>query len=306
MERRTAGKAILSPRQISVRSGATSRGIRDVERVYFEYLIENEPLLQAAVGSLMDGDAYPTDYVGKGSAVHPNSAQISWGRIVREISQTTTFQPLEDGLVEASVVTSFEGALKISAPYHLSRRKRHAVLYKPFRETCVQKVFFRRVGNFTDPEKAWKLVAVSVGKGGTETSEVDIEAVQVRGTDEIGYQIRVPLVQTFSLNGSGVTAPLLATERETDVEVQLRSKEMEQSIVVLRAAFDDTEVRTQLLFRADAQQDAQFIQTYSGTCIVGKGRGYRSLVVEAVQRSSLFETGGSVCTSYWLFPVSIQ
>lgn len=303
------GRKMRAGRVVSRQQTSQSvwRGIREEEKTYFEYLIENQPLLHEPLGVLIDGDALPPGYVGKQTDPHGSSAHIQWGRVLRHVAQTVNFHQSERDVVEASLVSTLEGALKISAPYHLSRRKRHAVLFKPFRETYVQKVLFRRISNSSDPEKSWKLVAVSVGMGGTEKSDVEIDLLRLRGMDEIGYQIQSPLLQMYSLNGTGQAAPLLATERQAEVEVRIRSQEMEQNMVVLRSAVGDDEViRTQLQYLADRPEGAGYFQTYCGRCTTGNEPKLQSLVVESVSRSSLFDTGAPVQTSYWVFPVKIQ
>lgn len=281
--------------------------ISEGEKTYLEYLIENEPLLHEPFGILVDNDALPGDYVGKATVAHANSSQIQWGRILRHVSQVINFYQVERDVVEASVVTTVDGALKISAPYHLSRRKRHAVLLKPMRESCVQKAIFRRTGNSSDPATSWKLTAVSVGCGGTEKSELEINLLRLRGSDDISYQILSPLAQTYSLNGSGITAPPVGALQQTNVEVKIRSQEMEQNTVVLRyAQGDDQTSRTQLQFLADAAEGAGYVQTYYGTFSADCEAGMRSIVVEAVLRSSLYDTGAPVSTSYWVFPVRVH
>lgn len=299
----TAGR-VVSRRKTSQ---SVWKGIREEEKTYFEYLIENQPLLHEPFGVLIDGDALPAEYMGKQVECHGSTTQILWGRVLRNLAQNVYFHQSEKDVVEASIVTTLEGALKISAPYHLSRRRRHAVLFKPFRETCVQKVVFKRLNHSSDPEKAWKLATVSVGMGGTEKSEVEIDLLRLRGVDDVGYQIQSPLLQTYSLNGTGPTAPLLASGRETEIEVRIRSQEMEQNMVVLRSATaDESVMRAQLQYLADHPDGTGFFQTYCGKCTVGNEPQLQTLAVELVSRSSLLDTGAPVQTSYWIFPVKIQ
>jgi hypothetical protein len=280
------------------------KGIREEEKTYFEYLIENEPLLQEPFGMLIDGEALPAEYCGKQMLHHISPASIQWGRIVRNIHQTVNFQQIDRDLVEAVLMTTLEGALKISAPYHLSRRRRHAVLFKPFCESCVQKVTFRRSGNSADPERAWRLDAVSVGVGGTEHPEVEIDLLRVRGADDVGYQVQSPLLQMLHLNDAEDSASPLVQERQLEVEVRIRSREMEQNMVVLRSAADDDTVwRTQLQYLADNPDGAGYLQTYCGSSSVAHQGRFRAMVVESILRSSLFDTGAPVQTCYWIVPL---
>ncbi len=288
-----------------------SRGtgtLTEKERLYFEYTIENEPRLQDDLGMLIDGDAFPVDYSGGSAEHHPNSSQIQWGRVIRNISRNISFAFVERNAVEASIVTTLEGALKISGPYHLSRRKHHAVLFKPFRESCMRKVFFGRVSNSSDPTKAWKLVAISAGKGGTEGADVKIESLKVARQEREDEEILSPFKFLINVNGNGMASTEQIIQKNIDLELKVRSKEMEQNMVVVRSFANDekSSVRTQFQYISDVREDHEYCQTYAGKFAATNESGVQQVVVEAILRSSLYDTGAPVGTSFWVFPLTIQ
>lgn len=284
-----------------------AKGVSDKERTYFEYLIQNEPLLQDYIGMLIDGDALPIDYSSKSVVPSENTSQIQWGRVVRNISQTINFERVERDVVEGSITTMLEGAVKISAPYHLSRRKHHAVLFKPFKETCIRKAYFQRRGNTSDVAKAWKLVAVSAGKGGTEDNDVEIEALELRWGENGQYQIQSPFNHPFTFNQDDAPAHQSVANNDFRIELKVRSNEMEQNMIVVRSLLEgEGTQRKQLLFQTDTREEGNYCQTYLGTFPTGIEQRVHNLVVEAVLRSSLYDTGAPVCTSFWVFPAIIQ
>ncbi len=277
--------------------------ISDKERTYFEYAVETEPMVQDFLGLLIDGDAFPLEYEGGLGAPEENSTQIHWGRIVRNISQTVHFDRTGKDVVEGAIVTHLDGALKISAPYHMSRRKRHAVLFKPFSESCVRKVFFQRSNNSSDPAKAWKLSAISAVKGGTDQTEVHIEALTMKIGEEYQRQIQSPMEHKILFEAPENGNHQKPSNGKIELDVQVRSKEMEHNIIVLRSATVAEEiVRKQLHFESDVRQEADYCQSYRGTFSPAAMPSSRSLVAEAVLRSSLYDTGAAVSTCFWVFP----
>lgn len=297
--------SVLEPVLKSPLRGTVS--LAEKERLYFEYTIENEPHLQDDLGILIDGDAFPIDYSGNSAEHHLNSSHIQWGRVIRNISQNISFERVERNSVEASIITTLDGALKISAPYHLSRRKRHAVLFKPFQESCTRKAYFERVGNSADVAKAWKLVAISAGKGGTEGVDVEIESLKVVRHEQDGEEIVSPLDFRISLNGHGMGTTDVIVQKNIDLELKVRSKEMEQNMVVVRSfASEKSSVRTQFQYLSDVREDCEYCQTYAGRFAATNESGIQQVVVEAVLRSSLYDPGAPVSTSFWVFPLTIQ
>jgi len=279
--------------------------VTEKERRYFEYLIENEPLLQDTVGLLIDGDAYPCEYSGNQEPPLENSAHIHWGRVVRNISESVNFSKTSPDVVEASIVTTIEGAMKISAPYHLSRRKRHAVLFKPFQETCTRKVLFHRISRSTDPSQAWKVAMISGGQGGTTLTEMTIDALWLNLEGE-SIEAHSAFQHSFILNGNKHATPLLKANQQVDIAMTVRSKEMEQNMIAIRSmACEDTPARVQLQLQGDSRQDVEYCQTYSGKMRAGALPGIQSIVVEAISRSSLYETGSPISSNFWIFPVVI-
>jgi len=283
------------------------RSVSEKERVYFEYMIENEPSLHDYITLLVDGDAYPAGYSSKATGQVHNSSLVQWGRVVRNISRTIQFVRTEKNSVEATITTTLEGAVKMSAPYHLSRRKRHAVLFKPFKERCIQRAYFQRIGNSSDLSRSWKLTAVSVGKGGTENAEVAIEELFLRTAKGASIQFHPPFDQFYKINRNLDAEELNRPVGPLALELKVSSKEMEQNMIGIRSLLDNNEIRRQPLhFQTDAPQGESNFQTYFGEVNHSSAKGAGTVVVEAVLRSSLYDTGTPVSSSFLVFLTGIS
>jgi hypothetical protein len=202
--------------------------------------------------------------------------------------------------------------MKISAPYHISRRKRHAVLFKPFRETCVRKVLFHRTNRTSgsrsgDPALAWKMATISGAHGGTDhaDSALTIGSLRLRTVEE-SHEVRSAFQYSFILNGNGHETPLFKANQAVNVELKVHSKEMEQNMIVVRSMVNDkSAARTQLQLQTDSREDCDYCQTYAGKLVAGTLPGVQSVVVEAIVRSSLYDTGAPISSTFWVFPVVI-
>lgn len=303
---RTSGKP---KRELLIRGRENARAasaltVSDKERTYFEYAVENEPVFQDFLALLIDGDAFPFEYQGGRGAPQESVTQIHWGRVLRSVSQTVQLDKTEQDIVEGTVVTHLEGAIKISAPYHVSRRKRHAVVFKPFMENCVRKVFFERTNNSADPSKAWKLSALTAAKGGTDDTEVHIDALTMKFGEESQRLIQSPLEHLIRVGANENIAQRESAGDTVSLELKVRSSEMEQNVIVLRTALDqETIVRQQLQFENDTREDVIYCQNYRGAVPASAGSSSRGMIAEAVLRSSLYDTGAPVNTSFWVFPL---
>lgn len=276
------------------------------ERLYFEYCLENEPLLLNTTEPLVDGDAYPSQYTGKPDLQEENWAHIRWGRVARSVEKSISFIKTGPDVVEATVITTIDGAMKISAPYHMSRRKRHAVLFKPFQETYARTVVFHRMNHSLDPAQAWKMAFISGCQGGTNTNP-DMAITALRLTVGGGsIDMHSAFRHSFLLNGNKAVLPNVRAAQEFGVEVKLRSKEIEQNMVVVRTMADEVTVaRAHLGLRGDCRDGTAFCQEYSGKMHAGVKSGVQSVVVEAISRASLYEPGVRMVSNFWIFPIVV-
>jgi len=146
---------------------------------------------------------------------------------------------------------------------------------------------------------------ISGGQGGTEHADLTIDALQLHLDGGI-LEARSAFDHSFILNGNEHPTPLLRANQALNVELKLRSQEMEQNMIVVRSMVDETFAsRLQLHLQADSREDCEYCQSYSGTLTTGALPGVQSVVIEAILRSSLYDTGAPVSSSFWIFPVVI-
>jgi len=277
------------------------------EKAYLESFIDGNALLNSDVMPLDDGDAYATDYVGGSTKVGERGFPLRWGRVVRNVTKSVLFDEPSEECAVATITRTIEGVLKISAPYQLSTRMRHAIIEKPFTEHCVRKARFLRIGRTKDPSKNWKLNAVSLVKGGTPDGELLIDELTFRAIPGETISLKAPNENIWPF---GQDDPRIATvegETDVDVAVKLKSEDIEPTMVVLRSGYKGKwGQRTLLPLKSENRSGNRYIHTYESTVRAQARPGAFHAVVEAIDRETLCDVDAPVSTSFWGVPYVIQ
>ena len=277
------------------------------DKAYLEFVIENNPLLNSDVVPLDDGDAYSSDYCGGSTRLNERGYPLRWGRVIRRVSKSIEFDERSDECIIATVIRTFDGILKISAPYQLSTRMRHAIISKPFVERSTRKAQFLRIGRTKDSSKNWKLDAVSVVRGGTEHANVVIDEFVMRagGGETVAMKSPDENIWAFGQDKSAVTT--VESESDLDVAVKLQTSELEPNMVVLRSGFmGKWGQRTLLPLTFENKSGNHYIHTYENTVRPQPRPGVFHAVVEAITRESLCDLDAPVSTRFLGVPYVIR
>ncbi len=216
---------------------------------------------------------------------------LLWGRVIRTVERAVAIDEEREGIVTALVTHRVTGEMLIKAPYYLSRRKRHCTLSKTFHEVVTQRAMFRRAGT----NGQWRLAGMSVGVGGNNASSFLIERASVEIGDKRQDLEASKVFQHDSL--------LVSSGQEAvRIELSVRSSEMEPDMIVVRQPWAGEHGRKQICTAENLQRN----NSYSGEVQLHPKAGVQFVVLEAVQRSSLYDTEADVVTSYWAFPVVFQ
>lgn len=277
------------------------------DRSYLELMIENNSLLNSDVIPLDDGDAYATDYAGGSTKIGDRGFPLRWGRVIHNVNKNVSFDEQRDESVIATIARTITGTMKISAPYQLSTRMRHAIIEKPFTEQSVRKAQFTRIGKSKDPSKNWKLHAVSLVRGGTDDASVLIDELTMKvNTDEM-ISLKSPNENIWPFGQDDPRVATVEGESDVDVSVKLKTSDFEPTMVVLRSGFKGVwGQRTLLPLKSENRSGTRYLHTYENTVRAQAKPGVFHAVVEAINRETLCDLDGPVSTSFWGVPYVIQ
>ncbi len=277
------------------------------DKAYLEFVIENNPLLNSDVVPLDDGDAYSSDYCGGSTRLNERGYPLRWGRVIRRVSKSVEFDEPSDECIIATVIRTFDGILKISAPYQLSTRMRHAIISKPFVERSTRKAQFLRIAGTKDSSKNWKLDAVSVVRGGTEHANVVIDEFVMRAGGGETLSMKSPDENIWAFGQDKSAVATVESESDLDVAVKLETSELEPNMVVLRSGFRGKwGQRTLLPLTFENKSGNHYIHTYENTVRPQPRPGVFHAVVEAITRESLCDLDAPVSTRFWGVPYVIR
>jgi hypothetical protein len=221
---------------------------------------------------------------------------LLWGRVIRTVERAVAIDEEREGIVTALVTHRVTGEMLIKAPYYLSRRKRHCTLSKTFHEVVTQRAMFRRAGT----SGQWRLAGMSVGVGGNSAGSFLIERASV----EMGNK-RQDLEALRMLNLDSFLVNVCRDVARPDVAriaLSVQSSEIEPDMVMMRQPWAGEHGRKQLCLTEHLGGNT----IYNGEVHLHPTTGMQCIVLEAVQRSSLYDTEAEVVSSYWMFPVVFQ
>lgn len=277
------------------------------DKEYLEFIIENNPLLNSDVVPLDDGDAYSSDYCGRSTPLNERGYPLRWGRVIQKVSKSVDFHERGDEWIIATVIRTLNGILKISAPYQLSTRMRHSVISKPFTERSTRKAQFLRIGRTKDPSKNWKLNAVSIVRGGTDSGNVVIDELVIRADSGEKVSIKSPDENIWPFGQDNPSVATVESESDLNVAVKLETSEVEPNMVVLRSGFiGKWGQRTLLPLIFENKAGNHYVHTYESTVRPQPRPGVFHAVVEAITRETLCDLDAPVSSSFLGVPYVIR
>jgi len=74
---------------------------------------------------------------------------------------------------------NYEGILYIAASYDSNAIQLDTVIQKPFASTVTRNIIFVRIGNTDRPKLNWKIAAISLPEGGTQSPHIDLTKLTI-------------------------------------------------------------------------------------------------------------------------------
>lgn len=111
-----------------------------------------------------------TEFLGKVNAdIYPFKV---WHRM-RLVNRNLTID-IQGDTAYGVVTNTFEGKLFIAASYDPNATEPDTVVQKPFTSIITRNVVFVKIQNNPNPERNWRIAAISLLEGGTQSPNIDI------------------------------------------------------------------------------------------------------------------------------------
>jgi len=116
------------------------------------------------------------DFMGKtNTAIYP----FRVGHKMRLVSRNLDIEYDNDTTATGTLTKTFEGILFIAASYDSLGEVADTVIEKPFTSTITRKLIFKKVANTDYPFRNWKIAAISLPEGGTQSPNIDITKLTI-------------------------------------------------------------------------------------------------------------------------------
>jgi len=146
---------------------------------------DNEPTTdQAALERIVDEDSSlssfdytfdeeePSEFLGKISTeIYPLKV---WQRM-RLVHRTLDIEIVGDTIAYGLLTKTFEGVLFIKAAFDSLSNEPDTLIQKPFTAVVTRNLIFIRIGRTPFPRRNWRIAAVSLPEGGTQSPNIDIK-----------------------------------------------------------------------------------------------------------------------------------
>lgn len=145
--------------------------------------INNEPTTdQQALEKIVDEDSALTsfdynynedglmDFLGK---VNEEIYPFRVGRRMRLVNRNLNID-IQDTIAYGTLTKTFEGVLLIAASYDSNATEPDTLIEKPFTATVTRNLIFKKINDTPFPLRNWKLIAISLPEGGTQSPNIDL------------------------------------------------------------------------------------------------------------------------------------
>ncbi len=213
-----------------------------------------------------------------------------------------------------TLTRTFEGTLFIAASYDsVTTHDSSAVdtiIQKPFTSVITTKLIFKKVDNTDNPKRNWRLVAISLPEGGTQSPNIDITKLIL--TYENGEVLEITSPNDYFLSrGRPVfkQIPTMRRNQDINVKVELNSAYAEDDFVTLTYGADHrgrhrAKKRFELI--SSLPNGNGYTKVYEQTFRTHQFPGYYHAIINAFPRQVIFDDAAPVESESWGIPYIIK
>jgi hypothetical protein len=268
-----------------------------------DFFLTEEPNLE-------DGQAMPVEYgslLGKtDSAIFP----IRFGKKIDKVDRSTTYDQQSDSVVIATTTRTITGRFFIVGSYSDSGRSVDTLIRKPFVETETRLARFVRVDSTgLPPWKGWRLVALSLLKGGTQNTDIAITQAVIFLPSGDSLVVTSPNDYFLNVNRHAHQVPEIHHGDQLLIRLTVASMSPDTDIVVLRYGADQrgfNRLRQQFHLVSETQTGASYVRVYEITVKAHWHFGKFNAVAEAITHQSIFDDAAPFENSYWGVPYVVR
>jgi len=246
------------------------------------------------------------DFLGKTTeAIYP----FRVGHKMRLVSKNLNIE-YQDTIAFGTLTKTFEGVLFIAASYDSTASEPDTVIEKAFTSVITRNLIFKKIANTDHPFKNWRLVAISLPEGGTQSPNIDITKLTIFLPD--GDTIVVESPNEYFLrrwDGWWRQIPIIRRGESVLLRVELFSAYEEEDFVTLTYGADRSgHHRAKKLFELVSSTPVGdgFEKVYEQTFTTHQFPGHFHAVINALPRQVIYDDAAPVENEMWGIPYFVH
>ncbi|MCS7229933.1 MAG: hypothetical protein RMJ81_06325 [Candidatus Kryptonium sp.] len=275
--------------------------LSNADKEVIKQIIENDDLIASVDVALNDGTYLPPnfDFGSIPRAIYP----LKWGRVVKKVTKEYEYEQVNDTLVVVTVIRKVDSDLKIAATYTQGNRTPDTIITKPLKEVFKRKVqVVKKETSDTSRARKWRIWAVSLVQGGTETSNITIKKITLTLPNNNVVEVTDPLNQFYRpgfLGHRGV--PSFNPAQTVKISVTVQSAAPDTDLVSMTYGVDRFGFhRARKLFTMVSRSGNE--EVYEAEMRVHMHRGSFNAMIHAISRESLYDDSAPISVSVWGVP----
>jgi hypothetical protein len=256
-----------------------------------------------------DGDR-PFEYSeGFGSVTDPITP-LRWGRRVTSVTRDVQIAIQGDSLAVATVTKTIAGTLFIRATRDSGGVVDTVLVEKPFSDTAIRKILFRRVARTERFRLNWAPVAITPVDGRSPTNDFEIVELQFM-TPRDTFVISDPLSTwiRFGFHRERGELPRVRPNEPVRVRVTVTSQNDSSEIAMLRWGVgfgDGRHHRARIPLVQSQNSGGVHIRVYERVFLSHQHYGRFNAVVDVLSYATLYDDTASYSNRFWGMPYHLM
>lgn len=216
----------------------------------------------------------------------------------------------QDTLAFGTLTKTFEGVLFIAASYDSTASEPDTIVEKPFTSVITRNLIFKKIANTDHPFRNWRLIAISLPEGGTQSPNIDITKLTVFLPNGDTLIVESPN-EYYLRRGDGWwrRIPILRRGESVMLRVEVFSAYEVEDFVTLTYGSDRFDRhRAKKLFELVSSTPVGdgFEKVYEQTYTTNQFPGHYYAVINAMPRQVIFDDAAPVEAETWGMPYFVR
>ena len=212
-----------------------------------------------------------------------------------------------------SVTKTFEGVLYIKGSYDPNATNPDTLITKPFTSVVTRNIVFVKIANTEFPRRNWKIVAISLPEGGTQSPNMDITKLTAFLPNGDTLVINSPndyyLVRNWNHWWRWHNIPVLANNSDVLLRVELNSAYADTDFVTLTFGadrFGTNRLKKKFELVSSNPNGNDYEKVYEQTFTTRQFPGFFHAIINGMPRQVVYDDSTPVEMETWGIPYFVR